>query len=260
MANWRTPFNGCPLCEGNGTIYLEADCSQHALYKKPLPQTITWLRCDQCGHIYTSGYFTKAALELVFSDAHANQTPGVNVEQDRFTWADVVASVSSIRKSYEGRWLDVGFGSGNLLLTAMEFGYEALGIDLRESSVNSLRTFGLQVSCSDLLDLEVDSPVDVISMADVLEHMPFPKPALQRAHEILGPNGTLFLSMPNIDAPLWKILDLNSQNPYWGELEHYHNFGRVRLIKLLEEHGFKFVHYNVSKRYRSCMEVIATKI
>jgi 2-polyprenyl-3-methyl-5-hydroxy-6-metoxy-1,4-benzoquinol methylase len=36
-------------------------------------------------------------------------------------------------------------------------------------------------------------------MADVLEHMPFPKTGLAAAHRLRRPDGVLFLSMPNMD-------------------------------------------------------------
>jgi protein O-GlcNAc transferase len=52
---------------------------------------------------------------------------------------------------------------------------------------------------------------------------------------------------------------VNNANPYWGEIEHYHNFSRARLYTLLEEFAFKPQSYGISERYRACMEVIATK-
>jgi len=97
-------------------------------------------------------------------------------------------------------------------------------------------------------------------MADVLEHMPFPKPALLHAHKLLQKAGVLFVSMPNLDCMAWKLLDKAKKNPYWGELEHYHNFGRQRLYKLLEETGFRPVNYCISERYRLCMEVTALRV
>jgi hypothetical protein len=51
----------------------------------------------------------------------------------------------------------------------------------------------------------------------------------------------------------------NGVNPYWGEIEHYHNFSRKRLYALLQNHGFKPADYHISERYRVCMEVIAIK-
>jgi len=99
----------------------------------------------------------------------------------------------------------------------------------------------------------------VISMADVLEHMPYPKAGLKAAHRLLRPGGVLFVSMPNMDSMVWRALDASGSNPYWGEIEHYHNFTRQRLYALLDEHGFSPVHYDISERYRCCMEVIAEK-
>lgn len=96
-------------------------------------------------------------------------------------------------------------------------------------------------------------------MADVLEHMPLPKTGLAAAHRLLRPDGVLFLSMPNIDNMVWRPLHANGVNPYWGEIEHYHNFSRKRLYALLEEHGFGPVEYHISELHRVCTEVIAIK-
>ena len=57
----------------------------------------------------------------------------------------------------------------------------------------------------------------------------------------------------------WRLLDAAKVNPYWGELEHYHNFSRARLYALLKECGFEPIHYTISERYRVCMEVIARR-
>jgi protein O-GlcNAc transferase len=65
--------------------------------------------------------------------------------------------------------------------------------------------------------------------------------------------------MPNMDNVVWRRLHANWVNPYWGEIEHYHNFSRKRLHALLQQHGFKLAEYHIGKRYRLCMEVIAIK-
>jgi len=96
-------------------------------------------------------------------------------------------------------------------------------------------------------------------MADVLEHMPFPKAGLTAAHRLLRPDGVLFLSMPNMDNMVWRRLHANGVSPYWGEIEHYHNFPRKRLYALLQQHGFRPVEYSVSERDRVCREVTAVK-
>ena len=159
----------------------------------------------------------------------------------------------------DGLWADVGFGNGALLMTAHEFGFRPLGCDLRAANVDALKATGIEAVMSDITTLELPEPAAVISMADVLEHMPFPKQGLAAAHERLRPGGVLLISMPNSDSLLWRMLNGASANPYWGEIEHYHNFGRKRLDALLREMGFEPVRYGVSERYRACMEVIARK-
>ena len=96
-------------------------------------------------------------------------------------------------------------------------------------------------------------------MADVLEHMPYPKVGLEAAHRLLQPGGVLLVSIPNMGSAVWKAMDDGNANPYWGEIEHYHNFDRERLYALLAEGGFEPVRYGVSHRYRACMEVIAVR-
>jgi len=255
----RILYPSCPLCESRR---LEAagqfDCTGHALYKPGLPTHITWRRCEDCQHVFTDGYFNESALELLFSDTHPNQQPGAGAEQNRWTWAKVVAKVAGYKR--EGLWMDVGFGNGSLLFTADEWGFGTYGLDLRRTSVEQMCTYGFDAECAPLGDLEGPRRFDIISMFDALEHMPFPGQELRHAHRLLAKDGLLVLSMPNSDCTPWKIMDTQGVNPYWAELEHYHNFSRRRLYSLLEQHDFLPMEYGVSDRYRLSMEVIARKV
>ena len=218
-----------------------------------------WSKCDDCSHFFTEGYFTPAALDLVFRGTNPGQVVGYELEKQRPISARMVKSVIRHRAN-GGDWLDVGFGNGSLVFTADEFGFRAVGVDLRTGNVEALIKCGFEAYCTPIEALDQPSRYAVISMADVLEHMPFPKIGLRAAHDLLQPDGVLFLSMPNSESIIWRALDGERANPYWGELEHYHNFGRARLYKLLAESGFRPVSYDISERYRACMEVLAVKI
>ncbi len=218
---------------------------------------MTWMRCSACGHIYTEGYHSREALDVLFSGTHAMQTVGADLEAQRYVWARVVEKVLPLAN--HGRWLDIGFGNGSLLFTAQEFGFEPVGIDLRKDTAAALQAFGIEAHATDLADFDPPAPFDVVSMCDVLEHMPFPKDGLRQVHRLLNAEGVLFLSMPNSDSVLWRSLDAQNANPYWAELEHYHNFSRQRLYGVLEETGFEPLRYGVSDRYRACMDVVARK-
>jgi SAM-dependent methyltransferase len=262
----RIPYAGCPLCDAPDSVEVTvADCSGHALYKPSLPREQRWMECWQCGHVFVDGYFGPEALKILFSGTQENQVPGQNVEAQRDVWSRVLDTVGVLRAALGerwldgGRWLDIGFGNGALLTTAAEFGYDVAGIDLREESVRLMREAGYEAHAVELDEYRAAEPFDVVSMADVLEHMPFPKRALHRVRDLLRPGGLLFVSMPNADSFLWQVLTQNGVNPYWAEIEHYHNFGRKRLCALLDECGFEALRYGVSVRYRACMELIARK-
>jgi len=255
----RLLFDACPLCTERGFAVLRTgDCSRHPLYRPVVAPVMTWVRCTACGHVFTDGYFSPEVAGEIFERTNAGQQPGAAFEQNRMVSARIVERVA--RHVASGAWLDVGFGNGSLLFTAQEWGFEPIGLDLRASSVEAMQRFGIEARSADLATLDEPGRFSVISLADVLEHMPFPRQGLLAAHRLLAADGVLFVSMPNYDCMAWRLLDAANANPYWGELEHFHNFSRARLYALLGEQGFEPVHYAVSERYRVCMEVIARRV
>lgn len=147
------------------------------------------------------------------------------------------------------------------MTTAAEFGYRSHGIDTRAAAVDSLVTLGYDCQCVDFQQCfsQEQCSLDVVSMCDVLEHIAFPRDALRKAWHLLKLGGILFLSMPNRDCLTWRLMDKEGSNPYWGELEHFHNFSRAGLYQLLHWAGFAPISYGVSERYRACMEVVAVR-
>lgn len=256
----RTPYEGCPLCGGREVkSTLVADCSKHPRYKPVISPVMTWLECAACEHVYTDGYHTKEALEIIYgSTPPDSQKVGFDPAKHRLFSARMIEKV--LPHTAEGHWLDIGFGNGSLLLTAEEYGFLPVGIDLRKDNVEALRDLGVEAHSIDLAEFIQPSRFRVVSMCDVLEHMPYPGASLKLVHALLDSNGMLFLSMPNMDSFLWRILNTSHVNPYWSELEHYHNFGKQRLYRLLRDHGFEPIRYGISERYRVCMEIIAQKM
>lgn len=255
----RIPYSACPLCDCSTISHLrDGDCRTHDVYNPVLPSIIRWMTCDGCGHVFTYGYWSDAALKVLFKKTHDHQKPGHDLEQLRYVWAPVVDKVAALISG--GKWLDVGFGNGALLFTAAEYGYTPVGIDLRQSTVDAMKRIGIEAYCCGLADFPLSKPADVVSMTDVLEHMPFPGTALRNARGILAKNGILLISTPNMGCAVWQKYDAENRNPYWNEIEHYHNFTRDRMYSLLRETGFKPVSYGVSARYMIGMEIVARAI
>ena len=256
----RVPYTSCPLCDSSKIEdHMEGDCTTHPVIKKnpSFDRKIQWKKCLNCNHVFNSAYFSQEAFDVALKDVHDTQKAGFEFESQRHVSAEMIEKVLPYVSS--GYWLDVGFGNGSLLFTAKEYGFDPLGLDLRKENVDLIKEFGITAFSVDIVDFNFYNKVSVVSMTDVLEHIPFPKTALAAAHRLLDTTGILLLSMPNIDSTAWKLSTQFSKNPYWDEIEHCHNFGKDRLYALLEEQGFKPIRYGISNRYRMCMEIICTK-
>lgn len=249
------------MCSSTDTVQVmkATDLHNHNLYVEGMPDNMTWQGCNNCGHNFTTGYWNEAGMAAILAQSPQGQETSVaKMEGERVLASQIIKRIDSF-VDLRGQWLDVGFGSGSLLMTAKEYGYEPVGIDLRQSCVDKVVDYIFNVSTKNFLSFSGEAEYSIVSMSDVLEHIPFPKTFLSVAHNILSPGGILFLSMPNLSSPMFEYLTAHNENPYWAEIEHFHNFSMERLCFLLEEHGFEPLDYNVSQRYRAGMEIIARK-
>jgi|APGre2960657444_1045066.scaffolds.fasta_scaffold03483_4 2-polyprenyl-3-methyl-5-hydroxy-6-metoxy-1,4-benzoquinol methylase len=256
----REHYSCCPLCNSkNFKFLLHVDCSTHPIVKQhtQLNNLVDWNKCDDCHHIFTSDFFTADAFDTILKSVHKDQMTGSRAEIMRIEFGEVVEKIARHKQS--GDWLDIGCGSANLLFVVKEFGFNASGIDLRNENVVGAQHYGLDVSCTDIINFHPNKKFDVISLTDVIEHIPYPVPSLEKIYNLLNNNGLLLISTPNYETGAWvKSLEDNT-NPYLYEVEHCHTFSRSRLYKLLNDIGFDVVEYGISKRFRLCMDVIAVK-
>ncbi len=146
-----------------------------------------------------------------------------------------------------------------LLTLAGECGFDAVASEIRSDVAQGLRNIGIEVLEDTIENLAEKAPgsFDVISMCDVLEHVAFPLPTLDAVIRLLRPGGVLVISCPNRESKAWTSLSEIHENPYWAEIEHFHNFSFRQIKGWLLERGFTRVHCGVSPRYRLCMEVVA---
>jgi SAM-dependent methyltransferase len=205
----------------------------------------------------------------VFKNAHDSQLAGAirNPDAKRAVWTPVVEKALALLGGYQITftqktpiWLDVGCGDGSLLMTAADFGFNALGLDTRAETVSQIQQLGFKAHKGEFTNIQIEGKPDVLSMMDVLEHMPYPREALKKAASILGSGGLIIISLPDLTCSSWRLMDRSNANPYWMEIEHHHNFSRQRLILLLKECGFLIVNFAIPFRYKSQMEIYATKV
>ena len=101
----------------------------------------------------------------------------------------------------KNRLLDIGCGAGNFLYRHQQLGWHVQGIDFSQKACETCQQQGLKVHHGDVFSADYDSnSFDVITLRQVIEHVPEPVRALRRAAEFLAPNGKILLSTPNVES------------------------------------------------------------
>ncbi len=265
----QATYAACPLCGGTSTTLGFANCTSHSLWHARLPASIEWVRCAACAHVHTRHYWTGAGKAEVLRQA-ANEPAGnfsAILPEERAKWASVVDRVVRLRGGYttvagqDSRpvWVDAGCGTGTLVMTASDYGFAAVGLDIRAARTARIQELGFTALHSDYMELRIEVTLDVLSMMEVLEQIAEPRAALEKAAQVLRPGGLLIVSTADVNSSGWKVMDVENTNPYWTDPARHHNFSRERVLGLLNQCGFQIVDFTLANRGGALMEIYALR-
>ena len=265
----QSAYEGCPLCDGATATLGFANGASHALWHEPLPASIEWLRCAACGHIHSRHYWTETGLTEIAKSrsSEASVNPATALEARRASWTPVVERVvellggygAIVKRATKPMWVDVGAGDGTLVMTAVDYGFSAIGLEARADLVGRIQKFGFNAMQHDFMSLQFDITPDVLSMTQVLAQMPRPREALRKAAQVLPPGGILVVSTTDVSSSGWKSMNEAGANSYWTEIENHHVFSRDRLIALLADAGFELTAFTIPGRQKADMELYAVR-
>jgi SAM-dependent methyltransferase len=136
-----------------------------------------------------------------------------------------------------GRLLDVGCGHGLLADEARNRGWEVQGLELSANTAGYARErLGLEVHEKTLDDFAATNPgqFDAIVLADVIEHLDDPEGAIDRAYELLAPDGVFLVVTPDPGSITARLAGPR----WWGYLPaHTYLLPRATLRELLSARG-----------------------
>jgi len=209
---------------------------------------VRYVRCRQCGLI------TNADAEALLAEAeeHYAEETYFGVYSRRF--GQKLRSARrriDLLRSYQptGRLLDIGCGLGDTLIAAREAGYDASGLDIGAYPVQHCQELGFEVRQASVTDtgLAAES-FDLVTMWDVLEHIPRTADGLREVARVLKPGGVLGLIVPS-GGYLRACLFRNTYQNYrglWARTHFvYHNsrtLSRVLVSCGLQPLPFPLVH------------------
>lgn len=137
-----------------------------------------------------------------------------------------------------GRALDIGCAAGFFLKLMNDMGYETLGVEISEYAARyAQQEMKLKVFRGDLSEAGFqDDFFDVITMWDVLEHLPDFLTTLKECNRILRRQGRLVVETVNADSLLARIS--GHRWPLFAPPYHLSYFTKETLRKALEASGF----------------------
>jgi 2-polyprenyl-3-methyl-5-hydroxy-6-metoxy-1,4-benzoquinol methylase len=148
-----------------------------------------------------------------------------------------------------GNLLDLGCGRGCFLLNFVNSGFDYLGIEPRKriASIAKERVGADNIFCGTLKEANLpDSKYDVVTMINLIEHLPSPFDTLREVNRVLKEQGILFIETPNVDSIMCKIL--RQRWHAFLEREHHYFFSKHTLRKMLAVTGFDVIKTKMSTR------------
>jgi SAM-dependent methyltransferase len=149
-----------------------------------------------------------------------------------------------------GALLDVGAAGGYLVERANRAGFDARGVEISEHAVRiASRVVPGKVHQGTLETLDLPpASLDVVTLFDVLEHVPEPESSLSRLAGWLRPRGWIAVTTPDVDS-----LSARLMAGFWPHYKEEHLFypSRGGLRRLFAATGFEVAHEERARKYLS---------
>lgn len=234
--NWRQI--ACPVCEG--TEFSRRFTKNHEHF----------VTCTGCSLLFINPPPAQRQVVKTYDHAYSEQYAGKADKKLRRCRRWVRRTAQRVRG---GRWLDVGCSVGLVVLAATEAGFEGHGVDVEPWALDYARQrLGLTRIRQGLVEEQgyPEGYFHVISLYDVIEHVPDLNRLARELKRILAPAGVIDIITPDLGH--WRVpRDLSA----WNEIkpsEHLYYFTGDTLGRLLHKHGLRIVttrfHFKPSLR------------
>jgi SAM-dependent methyltransferase len=253
-----TPVAACWVCGGSRLDRVHDARLEFTEYRTQDPelaeysgQRVAIVRCSGCGFAQPAGL---PALPRYFDRMYDQRWSADWIEREHHAaykdeiFDAVLTALEARLPASRRRLLDVGAHAGRFIARARARGWDADGLELnpRTAAYAAAASGGIVHQGS----LEAWAPsgprYDALTMTDVLEHIPDPRAALRRAHDLLEPFGWIAVKVPN--APVQRIkerarswLRPGYQPALADNLVHVNHFSPASLHLALEREAFQAI-------------------
>jgi 2-polyprenyl-3-methyl-5-hydroxy-6-metoxy-1,4-benzoquinol methylase len=205
------------------------------------------VKCKGCGFRFTNprpkaeelGKYYESAEYISHSDTKKGIFAAVYQQVRKYTLSRKLLLISKFQP--KGEILDIGCATGQFLNYMSEHGWKTTGIEPDEKTrAKAISEYGLHIFPEEKLNSFSKSSFDVITMWHVLEHVADLKGRMEQLKNLLKPQGTLIIAVPNCDA-----YDAKKYGKFWAGYDlprHLYHFTKSDIKLLVEKYGFTIVN------------------
>lgn len=169
------------------------------------------LRCEDCTLRYVSK--VPADTKDIYSDAsyvdslYQGYMTNYEYRKKRFGEERIRLIQKFVSPGSSKRLLDLGCGTGWFLDCVREAGFEVHGQELgKHVAARTAERLGISLYSCPVSEIPPSEPFDVITLFDLIEHVPDPLDLLYSAKRLLKPGGILMVLTPNFDSLAIRVM------------------------------------------------------
>ncbi len=143
--------------------------------------------------------------------------------------------------------LDVGCAAGYCMELMNTKGWTAKGLELDEEMCEYLQLSGYDISKSSIEDFESENLYSVITLFDVIEHIPDIDKVFSKLNDLLTKDGVIIMVTPDHNSFQRKLL--GKRWFQYKPIEHIHYFDRNSLKAFADRNGLQVIYQNNCGQY-----------
>jgi len=208
------------------------------------------VQCESCSLVFVAEQPDAQELYALYGETYFQ-----NEESGEVGYTNYIADESNIRQTarkrfrhierfvQKGRMIDVGCAMGFFVDEAAKGGWQVEALDISQFATEYVqKNFGHTAHNGSLLELDLPlGAYDLVTMWDVIEHVPDPQGYLQRVAELLKSGGVVELATPDVGS-----LPARFTGKQWIGYklsdEHVYYFSVKTLSAMLDKAGFDVLH------------------
>lgn len=166
------------------------------------------------------------------------------ISENDFTYRNIIGRISKYIPN-KGTVLDIGSATGTMSFYLASKNLKVVGLELSKNAIKyaNLNKTRLSIKNVNFVNSSVEkynknTKYDFITCFEVLEHIEDDKLLIARIYKYMTDNAVLAVSVPSLNAPLYRLGLLSKFDKNVGHLRRY---SMSRITKLLHDHGFKIL-------------------